>query len=393
MEMRRKCLTIATAIIIAVFMTIPVINTASVYAESQAAGQGVVIYNITAVHINNDNLTQAEIIKYEAALKTAFDSLVTDNTNSGTMICTIKTNKFTLNGREAFISGIDTFVIEGGAPVKKSMNISASSGGCPSAFSYTFDSSSAEIDRFAWEINFRAVDGSFEEVFKIYLDLEEEPSEPEPTPTEPTTPEPTPAPEPAKTVTGVPLTKMTAQGKTAMTITWQKTEGAEGYDIFFGKCDGNGKETAKKVKTIKGSSKLTWKKTGLKAGDTYKAYVKAYVMKDGKKKYVASSPLMHAYAKGYNRNYTNAKSVKVNKTEVSINKGKTFKIKASVRKLKKGKKLMPKKHEPTLRYLSTDKSVATVSGKGKIKGVKAGTCYVYAFAHNGVSKKIKVTVN
>ena len=107
---------------------------------------------------------------------------------------------------------------------------------------------------------------------------------------------------------------------------------------------------------------------------------------------VAASPLMHAYTKGYTKRYTNAKSVKVKKTKVSIKKGKTFKIKAKVKKLKKGKKLMPTKHELKLRYLSTDSSIATVSKKGKIKGVKAGTCYVYAYAHNGVFKKIKVTV-
>ena len=63
-----------------------------------------------------------------------------------------------------------------------------------------------------------------------------------------------------------------------------------------------------------------------------------------------------------------------------------------VKKLKKNKKLMPKKHVPTVRYLSTNTKVATVTSKGKIKGVKAGTCYVYAYAHNGVFKKITVTV-
>ena len=94
----------------------------------------------------------------------------------------------------------------------------------------------------------------------------------------------------------------------------------------------------------------------------------------------------------YTKNYTNAKSLSVNKTSVTIKKGKTFKLKAKVKKLKKSKKLMPKKHVAKVRYLSTDTKIATVSSKGKIKGVKKGTCYVYAYAHNGVFKKIKVTV-
>lgn len=197
---------------------------------------------------------------------------------------------------------------------------------------------------------------------------------------------------PAKMISGVPLATMTASGKTAMNIAWQKTEGVDGYDIFFAKCDGKGKTTAKNVKTIKGNSTFTWTASGLKAGVSYKAYVRAYVMKNGQKQYVKSSPLMHAYAKGYTKRYTNAKSVKVNKKKVSVKAGKSFKLKVKVRKLRKGKKLMQKKHELTIRYLSTDTKIATVSKKGKIKGVKAGTCYVYAYAHNGVFKKITVKV-
>ena len=42
--------------------------------------------------------------------------------------------------------------------------------------------------------------------------------------------------------------------------------------------------------------------------------------------------------------------------------------------------------------LSTDTKVAKVTKKGVMKGVGKGTCYVYAYGHNGVSKKIKVTV-
>ena len=45
-----------------------------------------------------------------------------------------------------------------------------------------------------------------------------------------------------------------------------------------------------------------------------------------------------------------------------------------------------------MRYESTNTKVATVSSKGVIKGVKKGTCYVYAYAQNGIAKKIKVTV-
>ncbi len=52
---------------------------------------------------------------------------------------------------------------------------------------------------------------------------------------------------------------------------------------------------------------------------------------------------------------------------LSSKKGKTYKINASVNKLKKNKKLMPESYATRLRYLSSSKSVATVSKKGRKK--------------------------
>lgn len=194
-------------------------------------------------------------------------------------------------------------------------------------------------------------------------------------------------------VSGTLTAKMMAKGKTSFTISWNKIQGAEGYDVFFAGCDhGKSKNVCKKVKTIKGNKTFKWTKSGLKKGTAYKFCVRAYVYKNGKKSYVSKSPMMHAYTGGYTKNYTNAKSVKVNKTKVSLKKGKTFKIKASVRKLKKNKKLMPKSHAPTVRYMTSNGKVATISSGGKITAEGKGTCYVYVYAHNGASMRIKVTV-
>ena len=107
----------------------------------------------------------------------------------------------------------------------------------------------------------------------------------------------------------------------------------------------------------------------------------------------SGTPLMHAYTGGYTKNYTNARSVTVNKTKVTLKKGKSFKIKARVIKLKKDRKLMPKSHAPALRYLSSNKKVASVTGGGKIRARAKGTCRIFVYAHNGVWKQIKVTVN
>ena len=189
-----------------------------------------------------------------------------------------------------------------------------------------------------------------------------------------------------------PLARAAAK-KRSMTLGWSRVDGAEGYDIFFARCDHKKKKgVCRNVKTIKGNRTFKWTKSGLKKGVPYKFYVRAYVTKNGKKTYISKSPTMHAYTGNGTKKYTNAKSVKVNRTNVTLAQGKTFRIKAKVNKVNKKKKLMPKGHAPTLRYMTSNSKVAAVSSGGRITARGKGTCVIVAFAHNGVSKQIKVTV-
>ena len=86
------------------------------------------------------------------------------------------------------------------------------------------------------------------------------------------------------------------------------------------------------------------------------------------------------------------KSIKVNKSSLTLTAGKTAKLKVSIVKLNKSKKIHKNWHVATLRYLTSDKSIATVNKNGKVKGVAKGSCNVYVLAHNGVHKKVRVTV-
>lgn len=72
-----------------------------------------------------------------------------------------------------------------------------------------------------------------------------------------------------------------------------------------------------------------------------------------------------------------------------LKKGKSLKLKAKA--VPQSLKLKVKKHVE-VRYESTNKKIATVSKKGVVKAKKKGSCYVYAYAQNGVCKKVKVTV-
>lgn len=193
---------------------------------------------------------------------------------------------------------------------------------------------------------------------------------------------------------GVLLAKMTAKGKRSLVISWNEVAGAAGYEVFLGQCgDFETTEKCMLVTTVKTDEICKETMDGLKAKTAYRAYVKAYKTDlNGKKVYIEESPVIHAFTTGWTKTYTNPKSVTVKKTKLTLTAGKTAKIKASVTKVKKGKKLIPMTHAPKLRYLSSDEEIATVDGSGKIEAKAAGVCKIYVFAANGVSKAVNVTV-
>lgn len=189
---------------------------------------------------------------------------------------------------------------------------------------------------------------------------------------------------------GVFLAKLKSKGSTSLVLSWNKLSSVDGYDVFFHECDKS--EQCKKVKTIKGNSTLSWTKEGLEANYPYKAYVKAWIKVNGKKTYVKITQAVHEITAGGSKSYTNPAGVTVNKTSVSLGAGRTTTLKAEVNKKDSSKKLLPKKHGPELRYISSNKKVAAVSDSGKITAKAKGKCKVYVLALNGVKTVVKVTV-
>lgn len=80
------------------------------------------------------------------------------------------------------------------------------------------------------------------------------------------------------------------------------------------------------------------------------------------------------------------KSLSLNKTKLTLKKGKTFQIKATI----KPKNATTK----TLKYSSNKRQIATVSKKGKITAKKKGNCIITVKTTDGsgIKKKIKITV-
>jgi len=76
--------------------------------------------------------------------------------------------------------------------------------------------------------------------------------------------------------------------------------------------------------------------------------------------------------------------VKLNKTEAIVVKGETMTLTAS---------LSPAEYpDKTVTWKSSDKSVATVTSSGKVKGIKAGTATITCTSEMGLSATCKVTV-
>ena len=173
--------------------------------------------------------------------------------------------------------------------------------------------------------------------------------------------------------------KGVAKSKTTVKVSWRKVNGATSYIIYGNKC-GAGNQF-KKIATSTGTS-YTQKK--LKKGTYYKYLIVAV---NGEKA-ISTSKTIHVATKGGKVGNSKSVTTKV-KNKVSLKKGKSFKLGA--KSVVQGKKLKVKKHR-AIAYESSNKKIATVSGKGVIKAVGKGTCYIYAYAQNGVCKKIKVTV-
>ena len=88
------------------------------------------------------------------------------------------------------------------------------------------------------------------------------------------------------------------------------------------------------------------------------------------------------------KRYGYAKKITVKKSTFKLSVGKTATIKATLKNTSK----KVKDHTVRIRYISTNNDVATVNAKGKITAKSAGTCYIYCYGVDGVSRKVKITV-
>ncbi len=197
--------------------------------------------------------------------------------------------------------------------------------------------------------------------------------------------------DPKGSVFGLLKARVTKTTKTSLTLTWDKVSGAKKYIIYGSQCGSKYKMVRQKVVKSSKKSKAVFKKISKKKVKKGKPYKFIVVAIDKNGKVLSTSKMVHATTKGGTK-WVNAKSVttKAKKNKVKISKGKKFKLAGkTVAEKGKGKLIDHRK----IVYESSNPKVATVTKKGVIKGVGKGKCTIYVYAHNGVFKAIKVTVN
>lgn len=177
--------------------------------------------------------------------------------------------------------------------------------------------------------------------------------------------------------------RLTAKAaKNTQALTYVKVSGADGYLIYGAKC---GQKLMKLDDVDKTITSYTVK--NLKPATYYKYQVKAYKMINGKQVILSTSKVVHSVTTS--KIYVNPTKVTSNAAAVKLATGQSITVSCKV-VLPEGKK--QDEHTAVIRYESSNKVIATVNSKGKMIAKVKGTCYVYAYAQNGVFKKIKVTV-
>ena len=108
----------------------------------------------------------------------------------------------------------------------------------------------------------------------------------------------------------------------------------------------------------------------------------------GKKK-LATSHVAHI-ARAKSEENTNIKSIQITaeKTTLTVDE----KVKTTVKRIFTDPNKMPIDHVDVIRYASSNPFVAKVSSRGRITARGKGSCYIYAYAENGRSTRIKINV-
>lgn len=179
-----------------------------------------------------------------------------------------------------------------------------------------------------------------------------------------------------------------------VTVVWGKVNRADGYDIYAQKCYVNF-DSKSLIKSVKGASATRVTISGINGKslaklDMIKLRVKAYKLVNGKKKYIDNSVMLHIVTNS--SKYTNIKKVLLPRKSYVLGVKQTIQLKPGFTKADASKMVLDGTHGARYLYACTNKNVATVDAKGRIKAKSAGKCTVYVIAVNGTTQAVQIIV-
>ena len=182
--------------------------------------------------------------------------------------------------------------------------------------------------------------------------------------------------------------------KKGIVLSWKKNNEADGYIIY---------KNGRKLKTIK-SSKTKYTDKKVKTNKAYTYEIQSYKNVEGRKTLSIKSLKIKVVKTNANSKKQNVTGFENIKKEYKLEIGESSRLKPIVKitkkskkskKVKSTKKVKQKAYSKKIRWSSSNPSLVKVDKNGRITAASdktTGTAYIYVMAHNGVQKKIKVSV-
>ena len=182
--------------------------------------------------------------------------------------------------------------------------------------------------------------------------------------------------------------------KKGIVLSWKKNNDVDGYVIY---------KNGRKLKTIK-SSKTKYTDKKVKTNKAYTYEIQSYKNVEGRKTLSIKSLKIKVVKTNANSKKQNVTGFENIKKEYKLGIGESSRLKPIVKitkkskkskKVKSTKKVKQKAYSKKIRWSSSNPSLVKVDKNGRITAASdktTGTAYIYVMAHNGVQKKIKVSV-
>jgi hypothetical protein len=176
-------------------------------------------------------------------------------------------------------------------------------------------------------------------------------------------------------------------GDTALTITWSRVTGVDGYEVHR---YNSAQRRYVKVATLHNGATAKWTDRRLKTGKKYVYRVRAYKNAGLAKEHSDFTYPVSAVPYKRDAKVVNAGAALKGAASMEIGVMQKQKVEASAVPSAYGTAKDRRVVDPTIRLLATN-PIVSIEG-GSIVGKSVGTTHIYALAHNGNVKRIRVDV-